>query len=82
MFAVFVAARAVDIEQHDKDDGQDESGQNGNGFKHSWSCKYLHYDRRPERVLSNTQADPSSVISFWLSAGPSCSMLAIVVALP
>jgi hypothetical protein len=32
-------------------------------------------------VLSNTQADPSSVMSLWLSAGPSCSMLAIVVAL-
>jgi hypothetical protein len=81
LFAVFVAARAVDIEQHHKDDGQDEGGQDSNGFKHSWSYKYLHYDRRPQRMLSNNHADPSSDISFWLSAGPSCSMPAIVVAL-
>jgi hypothetical protein len=81
LFAILVAARAVDIKQHHKDDGQDECGQDGNGFKHSWNCKYLHYDRRPERVLSNNHADPSNDISFWLSAGPSCSMPAIVVAL-
>jgi hypothetical protein len=43
------------------------------------------YDRSPSRVLSIVlrldHADPSSVMSFWLRAGPSCSMPAIVVAL-
>src|SRR5262245_13897891 len=40
LLAVLATARAIDVEQHDEHDGQNQSGQNGNGFKHSWSCKY------------------------------------------
>jgi hypothetical protein len=42
-----------------------------------------HYNtgRQGRSVWTGRYVDPSSDISFWLSAGPSCSMPAMVVAL-